>query len=67
MKQILPVKDGNILEVYVKRNKFKSFIDQVIEIDKKYEDDLETYLGCRLDETGKHIIIDFVLRSKEDL
>lgn len=67
MKQTLPIRNGHFLDVYVKRDKFKSYIKQVTEIDRKYADNFKTYLGCSLDPSKKYIIIKFVLRGFEEI
>ena len=61
------LKVGNCLNVYVKRKKFKSYIEQVEKIDKEFGDNNEAYLGCALDITQKYIIIRFALRNKDEI
>lgn len=58
-------KNGRNLDIYVKKPKFMSFMF-LEEIDKMFKDE-DNFFGTMIDETGKYVILKFVLRSKEDI
>ena len=59
-------KNGRYLKIYIKKPMFKSFefmhgyLSSVLE-------DKDSFLGISLDETGKHLVCEMLLRNKEDI
>ena len=59
-------KDGRYLKIYIKKPMFKSFefmhgcLSSVL-------GDKDSLLGISLDKTGKHLVCEMLLRSKEDI
>lgn len=59
-------KDGRHLKIYFKKRWYERYITLAKTLDSIF-DDGDSYLGTSIDITGKYIIVDLLLRSKEDI
>jgi hypothetical protein len=59
-------KDGEYLEIYVKKPLFRSF-EFVHGYLCSVLGDKDSFLGVRLDKTGKYLVCKMVLRNKKDI
>lgn len=60
------IKDGKYLKIKIKRPIFKSLLETLVNIKLIFMDE-DNFLEPQLDETGKYIILTFILRNKEDI
>lgn len=61
------IKEGRFLNLYVRKAFFVNWEDEINFYNNRFNDGNETFLGCGIDETGKYIILTFILRSKEEI
>lgn len=59
-------KDGRYLKIYFKKKWHERYIPLAKALDSIF-DDGDSYLGASIDITGKYIIAEFLLASKEDI
>lgn len=62
--------EGKLAKIYIKIPKFMKFEDFFKKIDSKYKQinktEYEKYIGTIIDETGKYLIVYFVLRNDDE-
>lgn len=62
--------EGKLAKVYIRIPKFMKFEDFYKKIDQKYKKinktEYEKYIGAFIDETGKYLIVHFVLRNDDE-
>lgn len=62
---------NNNIEIYIKIPKFVNFNKFYKTTDEKYKKinkvKFEKYIGCKLDEKGKYLILIFVLRDYDEI
>lgn len=60
------IKDEERLTMYAKIPMFKTFREYAMILNNYFKDN-DNFLDIGIDETGKYVILDFVLRSKKDI
>ena len=58
-------KKDNMLNIWIKKK--GKYLEYTEMFDRQFKDEYISYLGTSIDESGKYIILTFVLRSEEDI